>query len=462
VSTKPNQERREPNDALPDNDHREARLHRNLLAFNNSTGAIRDRAFNEIKRGGWYRQFELIMLKAAHLNGGTDAVWNAHIMCDYVGLEMNAGTAAERGWDGSFRQGVHEDVERYIGPPDGREGALEGEIRSATFDVFCRAAAKFDPARRVPFTAYFRRCAWRAVQDIKRKQPGGIVGKPAKSEATHSAAPVIQLDADAIARRILTARSWTFLERWCCRPDVDAIDCEILVNNLIRPAGETFRSLAEIGARHGVSKQAVALRRRHVERDLVGGGSDRGSDGDGWLSTLEGVRIVCIEGRSCPDALIDELDEARARFAGGTGYNLYWSGPSFLEAVDTSLKRAGITGTPQSVYEMLSPAAIDALDTMKRTRDRLGGEPPTQVLSPRDEFPTAVAPKGYVEQHLLHTFYYDSPTSCLMTTRINPAWQLADNRRSYNRRLLGRMPTWRGALLRARDVTTGTQRRTET
>jgi hypothetical protein len=85
-----------------------------------------------------------------------------------------------------------------------------------------------------------------------------------------------QRDAEQIADRILTARSESYVLRWCKRSDVDAIDLDIVYHNLLRPRGRNgrrtgFLSLGEIAEKHGVSRQSAAK----VALKLSNGGQQR-------------------------------------------------------------------------------------------------------------------------------------------------------------------------------------------
>jgi hypothetical protein len=239
---------------------------------------------------------------------------------------------------------------------------------------------------------------------------------------------------------------------------VDAVDRDNLINNLIRPAGEMFLSLADIAKRHGVSKQAAAKRRARIEADLVGKGSRRGSDGDGWLSVLEHLPIVNVRRGARPD-LSEQYEAAQQKFAGGTGYNLYWSGPSFQEAVDTSLKRAGITGTPESVYQMLTPGAVQALDDMRRCRDALGvpavpTDPATGAALPSFISSTR---KGYVDRRLRMSHFQYNERTWLEIGRVNTAEHPAFARRSQPSPTRATTNLDRGAFARPQRKPTSTQ-----
>ena len=130
--------------------------------------------------------------------------------------------------------------------------------------------------------------------DVKRKLPAGLTGKPEVAEPRELRTHPCQYETDAVALadRILTARSEAYVKRWCERPDVDAIDGDIIRLHLIRPDDKSapFHSLEDIALRHSVTKQAIAKRRKRIVTDLLDKGSKRGSDN---LTPQEPVASGC-------------------------------------------------------------------------------------------------------------------------------------------------------------------------
>ena len=211
----------------------------------------------------------------------------------------------------------------------------------------------------------------------------------------------------ALAGRILTARSKAYVQRWCERPDVDAVDGDIVRLHLIRPDDKSvpFHSLEDIARRHNVTKQAIAKRRKRIVADLLDKGSKRGSDNltpqepmGIWLSVSDGHRIfieaggetspqtssarlsvyddasTCFEGEEQPPFdLIEAYEQALKAFAAGTRFNLYWREmPEVFGRVDVSIQwLASIAGTPESVYAMLSERGRQALRQMRHIRGML-------------------------------------------------------------------------------------------
>ena len=116
---------------------------------------------------------------------------------------------------------------------------------------------------------------------LKEALPAGLVGKSKQAEPVARTEPYLaELEAKAIADRILEVRSEAYVRRWCDRPDVDDVDRDIVNLNLIRPPSRNgsqppFHSLAEIAARHGISRQAVAKRRDRIVDDLIGATNKR-------------------------------------------------------------------------------------------------------------------------------------------------------------------------------------------
>ncbi len=192
---------------------------------------------------------------------------------------------------------------------DDREGMLEAELRSAAFLRSLKAAKRFDPTRGVPFRGYYWKIAKHAVIDVKRKLPAGLTGKPEVAEPKEFRTSQYEADAVVETDRILTARSEAYVQRWCERPDVDAIDADIVRLHLIRPGDKSvlFHSLEDIALRHGVTKQAIAKRRKRIVTDLLARGSRHGSDNMTpqepigiWLSVSDGHRICCEGGGEGP------------------------------------------------------------------------------------------------------------------------------------------------------------------
>jgi hypothetical protein len=258
----------------------------------------------------------------------------------------------------------------------------------------------------VPFRGYYWKIAKHAVIDVKRKLRAGLTGKPEVAEPKEFRTSQYETDAVALADRILTARSEAYVQRWCERPDVDAIDGDIIRLHLIRPDDKSvpFHSLEGIALRHNVTKQAIAKRRKRIETDLLSKGSKRGSDNltpqepiGIWLSVSEGHRICCevggenssqtssrlsvygdastyFEGEEQPPFdLIEAYEQALEAFAAGTRFNLYWREmPKVFGRIDQSIERlAAIAGTEASVYEMLSERGREALQEIKHLRAML-------------------------------------------------------------------------------------------
>ena len=166
-----------------------------------------------------------------------------------------------------------------------------------------------------------------------------------------------------------------------------------------------FHSLEDIALRHGLTKQAVAKRRKRIVTDLLAKGSKRGTDNltpqepiGIWLSVSNGDRncfegrgeglpqtssarlsvygdaSTCFEGEQQPAIdLIEAYEQALEAFAAGTRFNLYWREmPKVFGRVDQSIERlAAIAGTEASVYEMLSERGRKALQEIKHLRTML-------------------------------------------------------------------------------------------
>ena len=394
---------------MPFAEDRDSRLHRLLVLFNGANSDVqRDRAIHEIWReNGDY--FQRCLFKWAYKidkGGGTERGFHQAAILEYR-------TAGGQAADVSGFEGVMDHTmaatNLVIRKADDREGMLEAELRSAAFLLFLKAAKKFDPARGVPFRGYYWKIAKHAVIDVKRKLPAGLTGKPKAAEPSQFRTSQYEEDAVELADRILTARSEAYVRRWCERPDVDAIDGDIVRLHLIRPDDKSvpFHSLEDIARRHGVTKQAIAKRRKRIETDLLAKGSKRGSDNlthqepvGIWLSVSEGDRIfreregeglpqtssrlsvygdasTCFEGEG-PADLIEAYERALEAFAAGTRFNLYWREmPKIFGRVDQSLERlAAIAGTEASVYEMLSGRGREALQEIKHLRGMLAAPKP--------------------------------------------------------------------------------------
>jgi hypothetical protein len=386
--------------AFQQDEDRDARLHRLILVFNNSNEYRRERVLAEIwQRYGDY--FERCIFKHANKMGGTERGFRQHEVYEYR-------TGGDQNGDVSGYEGVMDETmaatSLRIRKADDREGMLEAELRSAAYLLFLKAAKKFDPARGVPFMGYYWKIARHAVIDVKRRRPAGLTGKPEHHEPKATGPCQYEQHAVAMAERILGARSMAYVQRWCERSDVDVIDGDIIRLHLFRSDDKSvpFHSLEDIAARYGISKQAIAKRRKQIVTDLLGKGSKRGSDGMTptehmfiWLSVSEDVRICLVgeeqqtpqttrlsvsgEARNCFEGggslhLIDAHQSALEEFAAGTRFNLFWREmPEIHGLVDTSVERlAAIAGTEASVYEMLSTRGRRALRQMRHIHGMLG------------------------------------------------------------------------------------------
>ena len=174
---------------------------------------------------------QLSMLEHAHAMGGTGSRWGeegAILPYDTIGFVDDHSGEEVRG------EGVvyHAEPSRAAH----QEGSLEQEFRSGAADVFVRATKGFDPELGTPYRVWLWTCARNAVRDIKDGLPAGLVGKSEKAHAPVRAEPHrAELEARAIADRILEIRSEAYVIRWCARPDVDDVDRDVVNLNLIRP-----------------------------------------------------------------------------------------------------------------------------------------------------------------------------------------------------------------------------------
>ena len=387
-------------------------MHRLLVLFNGANNdEQRDRAINQIwcEHGDYFQRCLFKWAYKIDKNGGTERGFHQAAIYEYR-------TGGDQAADVSGFEGVMDHTmaatNLIIRKADDREGMLEAELRSAAFHLFLKAAKKFDQKRGVPFRGYYWKIAKYAVIDVKRKLPAGLTGKSEVAEPKHNEPCHYELEAMAVAGRILQARSEAYVLRWCNRDDVDAIDGDIVHLHLIRPAlcdgkRPPFHSLEDIATRHGISKQAVAKRRKLIVTDLLGRGSKRSSDNLTpqeptaiWLSVSDGHRIcfegggershqtssarlsvygdasTCFEGENQPATpidLIEAYEQALEAFAAGTRFNLYWREmPKVFGRVDQSIQRlAAIAGTPESVYETLSDSGREALHDMWRIQEEL-------------------------------------------------------------------------------------------
>ena len=169
----------------------------------------------------WNERFlQLSMLDHAHATGGTSTRWcEGGIIVEYASIG---------------EEGLVEDAEPSTSSK--QEGALEADLRSAAADVFVRATRGFDPERGTPYRVWLWICARNAVRDLKEERPAGLAGKSKQAEPVARTGPSkAELEAKAIADRILEIRSEAYVLRWCARSDVDAIDRDIVNLNLVRP-----------------------------------------------------------------------------------------------------------------------------------------------------------------------------------------------------------------------------------
>src|SRR5262249_55604310 len=154
----------------------------------------------------------------------------------------------------------------------------------------------YDPANGCSsIRSWYHILARGAVRDVKRRRSAGTVGRAELAEPKHARTEPTesQPEAAAVANKILTARSEAYVLRWCKRPDVDAIDRDIVCHHLLQPG---FLSLGDIAGKYGVTRQAVAKRRKRIVADLTERGSRRGSDAQtpkrrsgSWLSHFQSV-----------------------------------------------------------------------------------------------------------------------------------------------------------------------------
>ena len=288
------------------NQHEEdpdSRLHRQIALFNKGNSRQRNRILKEIwsEHGDYFLR---CMFKHAMKMGGVDGVFLKDAVYEYR-------TAGDQCGDVGGFEGVMDHTmaatNLQVRKADDREGYLEAELRSAAFLLFLKAAKKFDPTRGVPFRGYFWKIARNAVIDVKRRLPAGLTGRPETAEPKQARTEPYddELRADAITERILRARSEVYVQRWC--KSADEIDRDIINLHLIRSPlcdgkRPPFHSLQAIADRHGISRQAVAKRRKRIESDLVNKGSTDGAStckryGSylDRLSNFSDVRI-CFEG----------------------------------------------------------------------------------------------------------------------------------------------------------------------
>ena len=291
---------------MPFDEDRDSRLHRLLVLFNGANNdGQRDRAINQIWRehGDYFQRCLFKWAYKIDKGGGAERGFHQAAIYEY---RTGGDQAADVGGFEGVMDHTMAAANLVIRKADDREGMLEAELRSAAFLLFLKAAKKFDPTRGVPFRGYYWKIAKHAVIDVKRKLPAGLTGKPEVAEPKEFRTHPCQYETDAVALadRILTARSEAYVQRWCERPDVDAIDGDIVRLHLIRPDDKSvpFHSLEDIALRHSVTKQAIAKRRKRIVTDLLDKGSKRGSDNLTpqepiaiWLSVSDGHRI-CFEG----------------------------------------------------------------------------------------------------------------------------------------------------------------------
>jgi hypothetical protein len=418
----------------------DSRLHRQIALFNlidtyNKDGnRQRDRILTEIWREhGDY--FLHCMFKHAMTMGGVDGVFLKDAVYEYRTPGKQAADVA--GFEGVMDHTMAA-TNLQIRKADDREGYLEADLRSAAFRLLLKAAKKFDPKRGVPFRGYYWKIARNAVIDVKKKLPSGLTGNPEPKE--HRAEPCrYEREAGAIADRILRARSEAYVRRWCRRPDVDAIDLDIMRLHLIRPDDRSvpFHGLEDIAVRHSVSKQAIAKRRKLIVTDLLGKTSKRGSDKQTpqepvgkWLSASEDERS-CFEGAGQQTApLIETYQQALEKFAAGTSFNLYWREmPKIFGQVDTSLQwLASISGTPESVYAMLSNRGRRALREMGRIRSMLG---------------LKIAPFSFLSQTRGEGLYGPDLRAAWLRGRKQYYWELLLRRQAAWKPALAGMKAWR-------------------
>ena len=358
----------------------------------------------------------LSMLDHAHETGGTSARWGeASTILEYstVGFVDASGDEIEEGV--VYRA---EPSTAWL-----QEGSLEQEFRSAAADVFISATKKFDPEWGTPYRIWLWICARNAVKDIKDARFAGLVGKSRKADAAVRTEPYQgELEAKEIADRILEVRSEAYVSRWCARDDVDDVDRDIVRLNLVLNGSQPFHNLADIAARQGISRQAVAKRRDRIVDDLIGATNKRQSDGashcrngrrlGSWLSDFQGLRTLCrrdkhsayrphrdhwealVDGQwlrinlsddpvlsshrngKITDAELDLIHEYRSAFeafAHGTGFNL-GSGAAWKELVispSTDDMRDFFEGEPDGAVRLLTAHQKEAMETIARCRVEL-------------------------------------------------------------------------------------------